>query len=173
MRLYSFNPPTSFGTGIHATECPTRFGTHYRPAQTPAWCREKPECSRLRRGRFLRLEGSENPKYPSLSLAPIRVRGLISRCSTGPRYRAGHASLGAGIALTWGQHERVVVRDRYETSADPSTAIVIGVPIRGQGYLTPPLGYGWIGLKLSSFANVNGERSFVGFTVGVLLGDLR
>ena len=74
----------------------------------------------------------------------------------------GQVSVGTGIALTWGE--------RTSTS-DPRT--VPGLPFGATLYLTPPIGYGTVGITASGFANVNERQSFAGVAFGLVIGDLR
>lgn len=74
----------------------------------------------------------------------------------------GQVSVGTGIALTWGE--------RTSTS-DPRT--VPGLPFGATLYLTPPIGYGTVGVTASGFANVNERQSFAGVAFGLVIGDLR
>jgi len=74
----------------------------------------------------------------------------------------GQVSGGSGIVLTWGERT---------SSSAPRT--VPGLPVGTTLYLTPPIGYGTVGVTASAFANVNERQSFGGLTFERVVGDLR
>ena len=83
----------------------------------------------------------------------------------------GHSSLSAGLALMSDRKDVVLFDESQE--ADNRTTTTVGIPLQGQIYITLPTGSGWVGAKIGGFANLNPERSFVGATVGLVIGDLR
>jgi hypothetical protein len=75
----------------------------------------------------------------------------------------GHASVGTGVAVLWG-----------ETASGSVTWTTAGLPVQATLYLTIPYRpIDWLGLKIGGHANLNPEDSFAGATVGLVIGKLR
>lgn len=73
-------------------------------------------------------------------------------------WRWGQVAVGGGLGLTWGE---------------PGSWTRPGLAFGSTVYLTPPIGYGMIGIMVSGVANVNERQSAASLMVGIVVGDLR